>query len=297
MRVIKDVSARNAWDVGLEPLQRPVDDWVTRSVPFPFPRNACAIIAGPANLDYGSSKDLCADTHWSTAGIGTDGFEADTGLAFDERATDCYNLGFSWIDVPSDYWQSVEVAALPVTMPPEKFNNSQHTLKIGSKFLTPDTKKFLPTTKMACWIGGIRLKTSHDYNVSISMKEGPTVEIQTGGDTQMTYISLNYVVWDETKCPIFFKNFKTTPKDKKSHDEKIDFGGKFDKPPKFFFSFTELNLKSTKNVRIASEVKELTKDHALVNVNTWEDESIFHQLGLICLALPDINQLYWASNY
>jgi len=70
-------------------------------VPFPFARNACAIIAGPVNLDYGVSKDLCADIH--IKGIYETGFEADTGLAFEKGATECYNLGFSWIDVPSDY--------------------------------------------------------------------------------------------------------------------------------------------------------------------------------------------------
>jgi H-type lectin domain len=106
----------------------------------------------------------------------------------------------------------------------------------------------------------------------------------------MTYISLKYVVWDETKCPFVCKSFKT-PKDTRSHDAKIEFGRKFDKPPKFFFSLTELNLNSTKNVRIASQVKELTKDYALVNMGTWVDESIFHQLSFICLALPDVNKL------
>jgi hypothetical protein len=78
MSVVVDVSDRGPWQVGKEPLQRPANDWVTRSVPFPFARNACAIIAGPVNLDYGVSKDLCADTH--IKGIYATGFEADTGF-------------------------------------------------------------------------------------------------------------------------------------------------------------------------------------------------------------------------
>lgn len=261
-----------------------------RAIPFPYPRPVPSVsITGFCHLDFASVRDIFFSLSWRA--FTTSGFNADI-ACLDRNSTEAYGVGICYMDIPMRDCGSSNLA----------YDKTADDFRRGVKqdIVYPDwmkqsssgttSSKLRDNVKVAHWINGLRLGTGKDWNVSVSAKGNESITVKAEGSTNLSYFNVCYFYWDDVKTNVFCKTFKTA-KNASVHEEVIDFGTKFSSKPKFFLALTDFNIWSERNMRIQTEVKELTQSHAVVKVHTWEESKIF-ELGFVCIAVPDRVGLY-----
>jgi hypothetical protein len=236
-------------------------------------------MTGITKMDFGNAKDCHFNIITRSRSESETGFGMDIGEAIDRDWTECYGLTVCWMDIPrKGVGEYAEAGFLKVhDATAEKFRKTLTVELPLPKWLQVKDSNGNATGKpdadarVICWINGMQLSKAADYNVSLTWKSQFSLDVKAGGNTDMSMLMLDYLFYrDNPNVPIFTKVFKTS-KIPPVHTERISFGGKFKKTPRFFYALTGLNVDSKIAVRFDSKVSELTKDAAVIEVWSWLD--------------------------